>query len=274
MKKLFLGLFVILFTLSCGGQLKIREPHAVIRHMGNSTVALMTLDGEDSRPYCTGVWVDQNTILTANHCVDAAYEMAIEKKLEKMEKAEREAEEKRLEGMTHAQKLALVVEGTLIHYIVEGDVSAIGENPFAIRLGKVIVVDPEHDLALIEAGGKNLPVHDVAILASQYPAIGEKIQVVGQPKGLYWTFVDGTVAAYRETVPAKRSPVSVVNEIPFIGPYVQVSGPVWFGNSGGGVFDTNGELVGIASFMTGMPHSCYFIHGDSIRKLLKDHKIQ
>lgn len=275
MKKSLLFLFVILFTLSCGGKLKIREPHAVIRHMGTSTVALMAEGDEGNQyPFCTGVWVNKNTILTANHCVDAAYERAVEKKLSKLNDEEREVEIKKLEEMTHAAKKALVVEGTIVHYIVEGDVSAIGEAPFALRLGKVIVVDPEHDLAMIEAGGSNLPSHDIAVLATQYPAIGEKIAVVGQPKGLYWSFVEGTVAAYRDTVPAKRSPVSSVNEIPFVGPYVQVSGPVWFGNSGGGVFDTNGELIGIASFLTGMPHSCYFIHGDSIRKLLKDHKIQ
>jgi hypothetical protein len=34
------------------------------------TVALVAKRGEEIRPYCSGVWVKPNTILTAAHCVD------------------------------------------------------------------------------------------------------------------------------------------------------------------------------------------------------------
>jgi S1-C subfamily serine protease len=141
-------------------------------------------------------------------------------------------------------------------------------------LGVVLAVVPEHDLALIEASGGNLPSHEVAEVGEENPAIGEKISVVGQVRGLYWTYVEGTVAQYRTDIPERGKPVSEVNEIGFVGPYLQVSAPVWYGNSGGGAFDMDGKLVGIASFLTGAPHSCYFIHPDVIRGFLKAHKVQ
>ena len=274
MKKILLGLIVLL-SFGCSSTLgNTKAPSSLITHMGSSTVALMATKGDESRPYCTGVWVGSNTILTANHCVEAAYMMELEKKFDAMESDEQSAFKKKMEEMTHEEKRALVVEGTVVRYIVEGDVDELGTAPYAIRIGKVLVVDPAHDLALVEAAGKNLPAHDVAVVAALSPAVGEKISVVGQVKGLYWTYVEGTVGQYRNTVPEKRSPISEVNEIPIVGPYLQASAPVWYGNSGGGAFDSSGELVGIASFLTGAPHSCYFIHADAIRNLLKEHKIQ
>lgn len=243
--------------------------------MGRSTVALMAADDiEEARPYCTGVWVGSNVILTANHCVEAAYFMKVEKEIDKLAPEEKKEEIYKWRHKTHEERQKLVVENTTIRYAASGDVDQIGKEPYAIRLGKVIIVDPEHDLAIVEAAGKNLPRHDIAYVAEENPAIGEQINIVGQPKGLYWTYISGTVAQYRESLPEERSLVTDVNEINVIGPYIQLSAPVWFGNSGGGAFDRDGNLVGIASFLTGAPHSSFFIHPDVIRKLLKDHKIQ
>lgn len=273
MKKILL--IGLLLLIGCGGKVgKVREPSPLITHMGASTVALMATKGDNARPYCTGVWVSKDVILTANHCVEAAWEMELEKKIDKLDPSEQEAAIKRYQEMSHSERQGLVVEGTPIRYIVEGDVDEIGKPPFAIRLGVVLAVSPSHDLALVEASGRNLPAHDIAYVGDENPAIGERVSVVGQVKGLYWTYVEGTVAQYRNDIPERLKPVSEVNEIGFVGPYLQVSAPVWYGNSGGGAFDMDGHLVGIASFMTGAPHSCYFIHADVIRAMLAKHMIQ
>jgi hypothetical protein len=273
MKKILL--IGLLLLIGCGGKIgNTREPSSLIKHMGSSTVALMSVHGDNARPYCTGVWVGKDVILTANHCVEAAWEMELEKKIEKLPAEEQEAAIKKYLGLTHEERQNLVVEGTPIKYIVEGDVDEIGKAPFAIRLGVVLAVSPSHDLALVEASGRNLPAHDIAYVGDENPAIGEKLNVVGQVKGLYWTYVEGTVAQYRTDIPERSKPVSEVNEIGFVGPYLQISAPVWYGNSGGGAFDSDGHLVGIASFLTGAPHSCYFIHPDVIRAMLAKHMIQ
>lgn len=276
MKKILFSLVLLVLLTACSGTFNgTRSPSPLIQHMSRSTVALMTVDDEDAaRPYCTGVWVDKNTILTANHCVEAAYVMNLEKKIGKMDKEEQKKEIERLRGMTHAERKKIVVENTVIKYVVEGDTDQIGKEPYAMRLAKVIVVDPTHDLALVEAAGKNLPAHDIAYVADENPGIGERLRFIGQPKGLYWTYIEGVVAAYRLTLPEERSLTTEVNELDVEGPYLQVSAPVWYGNSGGGAYDQDGNLVGIASFLTGSPHSCFFIHRSVIKKLLREHRIQ
>lgn len=273
MRSLFL--FLLLGLLSCTS-VGTRPMTPLVSHMSQSTVALVgtSEDLEEAYPYCTGVWVGFNTILTANHCVEAAYVMNLEKKIGKMSKEDRKEEIAKYRDMTHAEKKKLVVENTVIRYVVNGDVDQVDKPTYAIRLAVVIVVDPEHDLALIEASGRNLPSHEIAKVADVNPGIGEKVRFVGQPKGLYWTYVEGVVAAYRESLPEERSLTTDVNEINVVGPYLQASAPIWYGNSGGGAFDVDGNLVGIASFLTGAPHSCFFIHRDVIFKLLRDHRIQ
>ena len=88
------------------------------------------------------------------------------------------------------------------------------------------------------------------------PGIGEHIFVVGHPRGMYWTYAEGTVSAYR-------------NESS-VGKVVQVNATVWFGNSGGGVFDADGKLLGICSRLTKVPQMNYYVHLDSVKKFLKD----
>jgi hypothetical protein len=205
--------------------------------MGSSTVALVFQVEGEYRPFCTGVWVEDKKILTANHCINA-----VAKAIAQKESGDEEA---------------LVPDdtvGTPIHYILENEVQAVGQEPYAIHLGKAVKVDEDHDLALVEALGP-VPSHDVAKLVSTSPAIGEKLHFVGHVRGLYWTYVDGIVAAYREDLVHK-------------GPIMQVSAPVYFGNSGGGAFTESGELCGIASYLMPAPITAGYIHAESIRKFL------
>ena len=274
MNKILL-LLVLIIGIGCGN-VKTRDPSVLVKHVENSTVALMVVGSvaqDEPRPYCSGVWVSSNVILTANHCVEAAWKMEMKRKILQMEEAEASAAIEHFLTMSHSMRLELVVVGTPVHYSSIGDVDEIGKPPYALRFGTVIVVDPTHDLALIEAGGSNLPLHDIAVVADENPGIGETLHIVGQPKGLYWSYITGVVSAYRKSLPESRSIVTEVNELKVVGPYMQVSAPVWYGNSGGGAFDTDGKLVGIASFLTGSPVSCHFIHPDVIRLLLTDHLI-
>jgi hypothetical protein len=274
MNKILLGLMVLIIAVGCGSNVKTREPSSLVRHIGNSTIALMVVGSvshDEPRPYCSGVWVGTNAILTANHCVEAAWKMEMKRKIMQMEEKAAEAAISHWLTMSHVEHLGLVVIGTPIYYSSVGDVDEVGKSPYALRLGTVAVVDPTHDLALIIVSGTNLPAHDIAVVADENPGIGERLHIVGQPRGLYWSYIEGVVSAYRKSLPENRSIVTEVNELDVVGPYMQVSGPVWYGNSRGGAFDTEEKLVGIASFLTGAPVSCHFIHPDVIRSLLAEH---
>jgi len=214
--------------------------------MGTSTVALvLTTDEGTIRPYCTGVWLDDNLIATAHHCVQSVANQIAKKNLppEVAEQIEVDVD----------------VIGVKIHYIQQNEVTEVGEDPTAIHWSKVIVDDSLHDVVLLRAMGNAIPPHEHVELATEMPALGEQVYVVGHVKGLYWTYIRGTVAAYRNGLPVDRN-----------GPFLQLSAPIYFGNSGGGVFNSDGELVGIVSFMLGAPLTNFAIPVKRIRELVKE----
>jgi len=241
MRNIYLFCVLLLsLVVGCGSSLHtpVRSPDSLHQHLGNVTVALVYQGVDDDgnkfvKPYCTGVWLSDDQILTAGHCAEAVARM--DKKLDEDDPVD--------------------PVGNPVHYIVSVEVpDAKEEEPSAVHFGHVTSFDEDHDLALITASAGNIPEHDNASLASEIPALGERVYVVGHPRGLYWSYIEGVVSAYRNH--------------PEVGMTVQVSAPVWFGNSGGGVFDSHGGLVGIASRLARAPNTALFIHEDSIKKFL------
>lgn len=227
--KLLFIVALVMTMVGCGSSLKtpVRSPDGLHQHIGESTVALVriTEDG-DVRPYCTGVWISEKEILTAGHCVE------------------------------HDDAEGVDPSGRKVYYVIQREVKEVLDDPAALHLGKVKAWEGDHDLALIVAVPEGIPPHEVADLAGEMPGIGEHIFVVGHPRGMYWTYAEGTVSAYR-------------NESS-VGKVVQVNATVWFGNSGGGVFDADGKLLGICSRLTKVPQMNYYVHLDSVKKFLKD----
>lgn len=213
----------------------------IYKHAGASTVVLVHKDPEGNiATYCTGVWVSKTQILTANHCM--------------MGLAQHIAEEMQLDEDEEINPFSMPV-----HYSTETEVRGVGQEPGAMHLAKVKKLDLGHDLALLQALPEGLPAHEVAQIADETP-VGEHLVMVGHPRGLLFTYVEGTIAAVRAELPGKFGPK---------GPFVQVNATIWFGNSGGGAFDSHGKLVGIASFMPKMPNMCMYIHRNSIVKFLE-----
>lgn len=104
--------------------------------------------------------------------------------------------------------------------------------------GKVIwFADDEVDLAIVEApcpGG----IEAVVWQAAGDVQIGEQVFAIGNPMGLGWTFTRGVVSALRQHKYGNRD-VPVLQTDTRIGP----------GNSGGGLYNQKGELIGINTFV-------------------------
>ena len=228
------------------GQIVNRQPSTLVQHLYSSTVALVfqynTDDGEKYHTYCSGVWIDKDLILTANHCM---------KGLAKMEA------EVKSDNPFEDPVIPSDLEGLKVHYAVVQEANGVGNEPLGLHLATAERLSPDFDLALVVADGA-VPEHQVAVLADESPAIGEKVYVVGHPGGLIWTYTQGWVSAYRDSF----------TDLDIEGPFMQVEAPVWFGNSGGGAFDTDGRLIGIASFIARTPEAGFFIHANNIRKFL------
>jgi serine protease Do len=119
-----------------------------------------------------------------------------------------------------------------------------------IRFGHVGPVDTEHDIALVHV--KAPPPHAVAPLAAA--SAGQEVRTMGHPLGLWWSYSTGTVSAVRALYGMR---------------YVQSTAPISPGNSGGGLFDSSGALLGVAVFY--MPRGenlNFFVHSDYVRELI------
>jgi serine protease Do len=99
---------------------------------------------------------------------------------------------------------------------------------------KVLGSDPKTDVAVLKIDAKNLPV--VPIGNSKSLAVGEWVLAIGSPYGLDSTVTAGVVSAKGRNLPGDDS-------VPFIQTDVAVNP----GNSGGPLFNTRGEVVGINS---------------------------
>jgi hypothetical protein len=229
----------------------VKSPSSLVAHMGNSTAGLVIKVNGLNRVYCTAVWVKEDVLLTANHCVSAAAKM--NHKILEAEKGKKPVDDDDDEEDVDAI-------GEPISYVVESEVTGVSSEPSAVHLGKVVATDDSHDLALVRVVKGGVPKHSIAALSDEMPGLGEHVYIVGHVKGLWWSYIEGVVSAYRKELPG----------IDKSGPFVQVSGPVYYGNSGGGLYDSSGRLVGICSFMSRAPQTNFFIHLDSIKKFMKE----
>jgi hypothetical protein len=95
----------------------------------------------------------------------------------------------------------------------------------------VMYSDKEYDLCAL--GVPSLPAPQVDIASVQTIRVGQRVYAIGAPSGLELTISDGLVSSVR---PYGAFPV------------IQTNASISKGSSGGGLFDTDGRLVGITTF--------------------------
>lgn len=104
----------------------------------------------------------------------------------------------------------------------------VGESSLSAQLD---VEDREFDLCSLRVSALRAPA--VRIGSGQGLNSGQKVFAIGAPHGLDLTISDGIVSGLREVAGGKL---------------IQTTAPVSPGSSGGGLFDTKGNLVGIVTF--------------------------
>lgn len=130
------------------------------------------------------------------------------------------------------------------------------------KLAKVVDIDINSDLALLEAQD-NIPFHYNASLYNTSIRQGNKVHVIGHTSGLSYSYSHGFVAAIRTI-----RPFFSMRSIKLI----QLDAKIYKGNSGGGVFDEYGNLLGISSFLVIESNTPFFVHRDEIMNFLKQTK--
>ena len=88
----------------------------------------------------------------------------------------------------------------------------------------------ENDLLLLQPVNKNIQPRFYTELAEIEPVTGTQVYIVGNPMGIEDAISDGRTIAYKDN-------------------FMYYLGYTYFGNSGGGVYNYDGKLVGIVSHM-------------------------
>ncbi len=96
---------------------------------------------------------------------------------------------------------------------------------------EVVRMDADHDLCELSAQG--LSAVPVPVRPSSSLAVGERVYAIGAPEGLEVTLSEGLISGLRQL-----DNVSVI----------QTTAAISHGSSGGGLFDEQGNLVGITTF--------------------------
>jgi hypothetical protein len=114
------------------------------------------------------------------------------------------------------------------------------ESGFIISKLNIVKVNHEQDLALFSVADENLSPRFYVEISDKYSAPGESIYVVGNPAGIERVFSEGRVVKY---IPG----------------YMLFLNHSWFGSSGGGIYNKQGGLVGIISFLATADNNPYGI---------------
>lgn len=126
------------------------------------------------------------------------------------------------------------------------------ENGAYFTLHELVNFDEENDIAIFKVDGKELPM--VKLAKNYKPKQGESIVVVGSPLGLETTLSDGIISSVREK-----------------GGVIQITAPISPGSSGSPVFNSKGEVIGVATFLIeGGQNLNFAIPVKHIENVLKD----
>lgn len=119
---------------------------------------------------------------------------------------------------------------TNFHVVRDGDDLRVKQGQGTWR-AEVMQIDPAHDLCILSVPG--LQGDAVSLRDSSTLAVGEPVYALGAPAGLELTFTDGIISGIRTEAQGR---------------VIQTNAAISPGSSGGGLFDNQGQLVGITSF--------------------------
>ena len=251
------------------------------------SVALVSDFGaQDSEhlPFCSGVWVSPTTILTAAHCVqgyaymkhrmlvaqaliDSGMPPMLARLLSSIDLEDVNPNDPEIPAiLSQALKIMATIPpvpepGLDVPYIVAGQVVDNATAPTGFQHTSAVFIDHQADLALLKTVGF-VPPHLSAQAAAHFPLVGADVTSIGTVRGNYFTFRKETVAAYRHS--EKNDGMKDID-----GPFLQLSGAkISHGDSGSGIFNTQGQLVGLVSFVDAEADATYCIHLETIRRVM------
>ena len=247
MPKYLAPLFLFLLACTVPARCLTHSERSIVEAAIAETVAITT----EGRITCAAVFIGPHLLVTAAHCLrfrgmaDGEEDLCL--LIEKMD----DDDQAELEGVVD-QKAKCLTFSTVGQSVTYESHSRVKGS------ATVLSYDRDADLALMSA---IVPSATWALLDASAAFAGEPLATVGHPSGLGWSYAPGYVAS------AHRSESGALSDVKQ--DMLQVSAPIWHGNSGGGAFNMAGSLVGIASFFrSNMPSCGYFVPAATILRFV------
>ncbi|MGH7255205.1 MAG: S1C family serine protease, partial [Nitrospirales bacterium] len=102
---------------------------------------------------------------------------------------------------------------------------------------KVVGVDPDHDLAVLQIHAPPEALQPITVGSSRHLRVGQNVLAIGNPFGLDHTLTTGVVSALGRTIKSMTDRT--------IEGVIQTDAAINPGNSGGPLLDSAGRLIGI-----------------------------
>lgn len=191
----------------------------------NQTNFIMTTQSY-AQPFCSATLISlkYKLVITADHCV----EEYIDTKTVQRKDDTGEVKQVEVETMTDARLAQKAYQG---HQLV-GDAS---------YQAKIIVHEKKMDMALMQIRADKLPhtVYSHVLPEGKKVERGDRVWVVGNPLGMLdASLTSGVVSS---TTRMYEAPWADMEEVPFIQTDASING----GNSGGALYNDDGEFIGI-----------------------------
>ena len=120
---------------------------------------------------------------------------------------------------------------TNCHVIARGKVFQVGHMQKRSP-GRLMAYDADQDLCVLNV--QRLDVTPARIGDAKTVRVGQRVYAIGTPEGFELTLSEGLISGLREAAGGR---------------YIQTTAPMSEGSSGGGLFDSEGRLIGITAFV-------------------------
>lgn len=143
--------------------------------------------------------------------------------------------------------------GTNYHVVDGLDSILIKTSNGTFYNAELIITDEKNDIAIlriIDSSGTKFPV--VKFGNSDDVVVGQNVYAIGSPLGFEYTISDGIVAALRENEKVNfNDPVTYMPVEKVFDKVIQITAAISPGNSGGALFNSKGEIIGITTYSYG-----------------------
>ena len=130
---------------------------------------------------------------------------------------------------------------TAAHLVQTADVVQVEFIDGTVVYAQVVGSEPTADVALLKVARVPESIASVKLGNSDQTAVGERIAIIGAPYGLTHTLTVGYLSA-------RHAPGSLEGNL-ILGEFLQTDAAINRGNSGGPMFNMQGEVIGIVSYI-------------------------